>query len=100
MVYVTLVNEINVQNDAFISQCIFQLSEETIHVYVKARLFQYCLFPFEKLKLTLKKKDHQNVLQIDHDKLHLLSPVISNNFYPIHFFLQPFFFFRYFISST
>ena len=40
MVHVTLVNLINVQNYTPLLQCIFQLFEETIDVYVKARLFQ------------------------------------------------------------
>ena len=40
-VHVTLVNVINVQNDALLPQCIFQLFEETIDVYIKAYLFQY-----------------------------------------------------------
>ena len=41
MVHVTLIIVINVQNDALLPQCIFQLFEETIDVYVKACLFQY-----------------------------------------------------------
>ena len=52
--------------------------------------------------LNWPSNDHQNVLQIKHNKRHLLSPIISNNFYPRHFFLQClfYFFFRYFTSST
>ena len=41
MVHVTLVNVTNVQKDALVTQCIFQLFQETINVYVKACLFQH-----------------------------------------------------------
>ena len=43
--------------------------------------------------------DHQNILQIKHEKWYLLSPIISNNFYPRQLFLQRIVFWIFYIIN-